>query len=1795
MAKELSVKVKVKLDTTKSSLEGELKKVTEYTQKNPVAIDVKVNKTSLKKSLDEAFGKGAAKSLENIQKQAKSASNSIKETANAQEQLSATAKTTNNNTSEQKDKTKQLTRALNDYISAARSAASANADMAKFSANGSEDNVELAYDKMVSAADKMGEAASRIHILIGDNDNKVDLLDRFPELAKAVEDGAYKVEVAYNNMGQSASQASANQKHLETSIGTLKDQMSALNTQAQDFAQRGADISQFNAALNNFNTIASNTSGYENQDQQLRALQDQAKKCRLALAQMSRQVKTTNDSMGEQKGFADLSAQIERFLAVNKNVSKNTNLYSNMQRVRSEVANCTGDLQAQRTAWAKLEAQAEQLGLTVESIDQKLVRLFKEHFQTAMIMAGLHLIQQGAQQVYQNVVEINTAMTELKKVTDETDATYDQFLLNAADKAKKLGATISDVVNATADFARLGYSIEDSAELANSAILYKNVGDGIDDVSEATESIISTMKAFNIQAQNSIQIVDKFNKVGNKFAISSEGIGQALQRSASSLNAAGNDINQSIGMIVAANDVVQNPEEVGNALRVVAMRIRGAKTELEDAGESTDGMAKSTAKLREEMKNLADVEIMDTNSAFKSTYDIMDQLAAKWKDLSDIDQANILEQIAGKNRANIVAGMLENWDDAKAAMEAAQDATGSATEENEKYLNSINGLIEVMKASFEGLSENLLDDDVIKNVVKLGTAIIDLINDVVKFTGVLPPAAAALSSLFTVGSAKQIANVQKQLDGTTNSAITAAKELAKVNSIAGAWGMLGASGKAQFNNNKDIENFAIQLQNLSQKEQAAASHLVNLSNEQREYLNSVQQSLANGESLNTQLYQRELSTTSLSQAQQQNIMVEAGLMTSDGQYNLLSAEQARLNLENSTTFTTLTAEEQHETRAAISQTVAKQAQAAATNAATKAQLLFNAAVSVGKQLLLSLAIGAVVFAVEKLIKLIKSSIKTYEDLVNKASEANKAYEETATTLEDLNKQWKDLQKKKDEASKTDGVTDEETAKIERQSKYLEAQIKLYEILAKQKAEEANKAAYDVANAENNVSLNQPEYSIFDDPNGIGIQPKTVKNSEYLDELAEKYDTLSGKLSDLNQAWNDGKISQEEYEKQSENLSDQINNTGNAITDTYQKVSDNYANAQDDGSETYKAIKDDFDHATDSFNNWASTYGDGAGDIAAANEELTDSADDASDTLADTYEKLNSAIDEIQSAYNALSSAVEEYNEHGALSMDTLQSLLNMDDKYLACLVNENGQLSLNVDSFQQLAEARLNDAKAAAVEQAMQELNAVASQTEATAAANSITAIANKGAAVDTLAIKYTNLGNCAAYAAQAQAMADAYTAAAAKDATAADNIMAGLNAKLGLIDSTMNSIKSSATGAGNALGGYSNAASNMQQIAEAEKQVNAITEQLAGLDDSSGSGSGGGGGGSSGGGLKALSLAADDASGKIDSLKDKIVELGDKNNDLKAQQQDLQDQLATLTEGTAEHTETMNQLGEVQDQIAANTTALDGLTQQYIETILNETDATQADRDTQIRMITELMNQYGISYKSIAGYLSDYVNNVGTATISADGSYRTMADTIMGFCRSAQDQIHGTTSYIDELIAKCGALVKACNEAQQAQRELEARQAYNANARANGQNYTNRVAASGVQVKGGFASGSNRVGGPGIYSVDEHGNELIQRTRTLGNGRYVQLEYGDAVYPAKATKNLFDIGANPIGWMKDNISKIVGDFGAIKAVNGHQSPINLTFGDIIVQKPVGNADDLAQSLMQNLPTSFIQELGRNR
>lgn len=199
-------------------------------------------------------------------------------------------------------------------------------------------------------------------------------------------------------------------------------------------------------------------------------------------------------------------------------------------------------------------------------------------------------------------------------------------------------------------FARLGYSIDEASEVADAAIVYKNVGDGIEDINAASESIISTMQAFGYETSDAMLIVDKFNEIGNNFAITSTGIGEALLNSAAALDSANNSLDQSIALITAANTTIQDASKVGTALKTVSMYLRAAKTEAEEAGESTDGMANSVSELQEELLSLTGgkVNIIADNGNFKSTYEILKDLASVWDELSDISQANILEMIGGR-------------------------------------------------------------------------------------------------------------------------------------------------------------------------------------------------------------------------------------------------------------------------------------------------------------------------------------------------------------------------------------------------------------------------------------------------------------------------------------------------------------------------------------------------------------------------------------------------------------------------------------------------------------------------------------------------------------------------------------------------------------------------------------------------------------------------------------------------------------------------------------------------------------------------------------------------------------------------------------------------------------------------------------------------------------------------------------------------------------------------------------------------------------------------------------------
>lgn len=213
--------------------------------------------------------------------------------------------------------------------------------------------------------------------------------------------------------------------------------------------------------------------------------------------------------------------------------------------------------------FSKSSAQIREAGEQTKTFSERLSGLASKFSAWLSVSQIIMQAVRALKQMVSVVVEVDTAMTELKKVTDESDATYMRFLDNASSRAKKLGATISDIVSASADFARLGYGVEEASALADIAIMYENIGDGVEDITQATESIVSTMQAFGVLPEEAMHIIDVFNALGNNFAISSGGIGDAMQRSAAAMKAAGNTLEETAALVAAANTVVQNPESVG--------------------------------------------------------------------------------------------------------------------------------------------------------------------------------------------------------------------------------------------------------------------------------------------------------------------------------------------------------------------------------------------------------------------------------------------------------------------------------------------------------------------------------------------------------------------------------------------------------------------------------------------------------------------------------------------------------------------------------------------------------------------------------------------------------------------------------------------------------------------------------------------------------------------------------------------------------------------------------------------------------------------------------------------------------------------------------------------------------------------------------------------------------------------------------------------------------------------------------------------------------------------------------
>lgn len=191
------------------------------------------------------------------------------------------------------------------------------------------------------------------------------------------------------------------------------------------------------------------------------------------------------------------------------------------------------------------------------------------------------------------------------------------------------------------------------------------------------------------------------------------------------------------------------------------------------------------------------------------------------------------------------------------------------------------------------------------------------------------------------------------------------------------------------------------------------------------------------------------------------------------------------------------------------------------------------------------------------------------------------------------------------------------------------------------------------------------------------------------------------------------------------------------------------------------------------------------------------------------ETYKNNVSDLQSAYSNLTDVIETYNETGYITFDQLTSLLEMEPQYLSCLIDENGQLQLNQESMLALANQRLNDAEAQAVQQAITELGQLALQDEKTAVEENAQAFSN---AVNDLAAYNEELAGTIGEGSIASSVIRdlnaAISGAASQGATDVQigTVLDNLNTKLQLIRTTRLNLDKSL---GGIIGGKSSSSSN--------------------------------------------------------------------------------------------------------------------------------------------------------------------------------------------------------------------------------------------------------------------------------------------------------------------------------------------------------------------------------------------------
>ena len=640
-----------------------------------------------------------------------------------------------------------------------------------------------------------------------------------------------------------------------------------------------------------------------------------------------------------------------------------------------------------------------------------------------------------------------------------------------------------------------------------------------------------------------------------------------------------------------------------------------------------------------------------------------------------------------KYNANVLSGLLSNFDEVEKGLEAALDSTGSAAEENARYLDSVAGKAAQLQSAFEQLSNSLLNSDLIKFFLDLGIGVTDAANGVVELTGALPLLAAALTTIASIkfGSVTGF-SAFSQLDGSIESLIKASQKLNTVSPIGqliASFGNLANSNKYIVSTVDDVNILATALSGLNETQQSAALSMVKWNGGSKEVNESLKAQLA--------------STLGLTSA-------TGGLATAQGILNtaLGVTKSLLLGLGIGAIVTIISAAVQ-----AISELIVTTEEAAEKATEAKAayddqqttiesltkrmQELSDAKASAHTEEELA-AIDAENQKLEAQLLLAQQLAKVKAEEANKNASRvlyDKSYSVTSPTVAvDPTSGLSYNTYTAESMNAFDYLDNLEAQMAQKQASLTNIYSQMTENITDKQREELEKQASIIEDQMDSISK---EYTDTYNTINETMQSTVDDGSEAFNQMEEDYEEASDDYVDFVNTYEKGADNVIQKNKESvssfENFVDSIKSGSEDLSSSEQSVFDKISNffgedlsdIPDEQSLSKKLGFTPEELAV--IQNWANEYGI---TVQQAVETVANSMQKASEDTFDftsELEKQNKQLDTIQENYQIVRAAIDEYNQYGQLSADTYQKLNTLSPEYVSCLFNEQGQLNINSDTL----------------------------------------------------------------------------------------------------------------------------------------------------------------------------------------------------------------------------------------------------------------------------------------------------------------------------------------------------------------------------------------------------------------------------------------------------------------------------------------------------------------------------------